>query len=122
VSVSRRDFLATSAGGLIIGFALPLKPRAFLLDAAARKDVAVGAWLRIAPDETVTIYSNHSEMGQGVWTTIPMLIAEELDADWSKVRVEHSPTAMEYAHPQWGEMGTGGSSSTRGEYQRVRRR
>jgi isoquinoline 1-oxidoreductase subunit beta len=122
MTLSRRDFLATSAGGLILGFALPSRRAAVLgLAAGAPAATMVTAFLRIAPDGGITIFSNHSEMGQGVWTMVPMLIAEELDADWSKIRVEHAPAAPDYFHPEWGEQGTGGSSSTRGEYERLRK-
>src|SRR5690349_7542195 len=51
------------------------------------------AFLRIAPDDTVTVLLSHSEMGQGIWTTVAMLVAEELECDWTKVRVEHAPAA-----------------------------
>ena len=120
MSFSRREFLGATAGGLVLGFALPLRgrPRA---EAAAAGPAAVTAFLRIAPDETVTILCNHSEMGQGVWTMVTMLIAEELDADWSQVRVEHAPAAHEYAHALWGSQMTGGSSSTRDEFDRLRK-
>src|SRR5439155_23959091 len=78
------------------------------------------AFVRIAPDETVTVQLAHSEMGQGVWTGLAMLIADELDCDWSKVRVEHAPAAPAYAHPFFHMQATGGSTSTRAEFQRYR--
>src|SRR6185436_16095666 len=59
-------------------------------------------------------------MGQGIWTTLPMLIAEELDADWSRIRVEHAPAAPVYAHAVFGMQMTGGSSSTWSEFDRYR--
>ena len=59
-------------------------------------------------------------MGQGVWTTLPMLIAEELDADWTRIRVEHAPAAPVYAHTAFGMQMTGGSSSTWSEFDRYR--
>jgi isoquinoline 1-oxidoreductase beta subunit len=59
-------------------------------------------------------------MGQGIWTTLPMLIAEELDADWSRIRVEHAPAAPAYAHTAFGMQMTGGSSSTWSEFDRCR--
>jgi isoquinoline 1-oxidoreductase beta subunit len=78
------------------------------------------AFLRIGADDTTTVLLAHSEMGQGVWTTLPMLIAEELDCDWSKVRVEHAPVAPVYAHTAIGLQMTGGSTSTWSEFQRYR--
>ena len=62
----------------------------------------------------------HVEMGQGIWTGLPMLVAEELDCDWSKLRAEHAPAAPIYAHPAIGLQMTGGSSSTNGEFDRYR--
>src|SRR5687768_4945706 len=59
-------------------------------------------------------------MGQGVWTTLPMLLAEELDADWSRIRVEHAPAAPAYAHAVFGMQMTGGSTSTWSEFERYR--
>jgi isoquinoline 1-oxidoreductase beta subunit len=60
------------------------------------------AFLRIAPDGTVTVVLAHSEMGQGMWTGLVVLLAEELDLDWSKLQVEHAPVAAAYAHPFFG--------------------
>jgi isoquinoline 1-oxidoreductase beta subunit len=117
---SRRQVLV-AAGGLVIGFTLPIKRRPFLLDAAAAEHAKMSAFLRIAPDDTVTVLLPHSEMGQGIWTSLPMLIAEELEADWSKVRVEHAPAAPAYFHTVWGQQGTGGSTSTWTEFDRMRK-
>jgi isoquinoline 1-oxidoreductase subunit beta len=118
-AISRRAFLG-AAGGLVIGFSLPIKRRPFLVEAAEPEATAINAFLRIAPDNTVTVLLSHSEMGQGVWTTLPMLLAEELEADWSKVRVEHAPAAPAYFHTVWKQQGTGGSSSTYTEFDRMR--
>ena len=101
---SRRRFLKTSAlvgGGLVIGFVVPGAERFALgrtRTAAAAAGFAPNAFLRIGNDDSVTVLIAHSEMGQGIWTALPMLIAEELDADWSKIRVEHAPAAPAYAH------------------------
>jgi CO/xanthine dehydrogenase Mo-binding subunit len=87
MNASRREFLKTSAmagGGLIIGFTLPGAAR---LAQGAGKEARMSAYLRIAPDNEITVVCGLSEMGQGVHTAIPMLVAEELDADWSRVRV-----------------------------------
>ena len=114
---SRRDFLRTSAlvgGGLVIGIAIPAARRfAQAQDTqAAAAAFAPNAYLRVAADDTITVLLSHSEMGQGIWTTLPMLIAEELDADWSKIRVEHGPVDKAYNSPVFGMQGTGGSTST----------
>ena len=120
MAFTRREFIE-AAGGLVIGFSLPHKVRPYLADAATEAaPTMVTAFLRVGTDDSVTILLNHSEMGQGVWTGLPMLIAEELDADWSKVRVEHAPAAPEYAGPS-GRQGTGGSRSTRSEFDRLRK-
>jgi isoquinoline 1-oxidoreductase beta subunit len=123
---SRRSFLKASAvigGGLVIGFTVPGARRlAHAQDAAASANAAFApnAYLRIAPDDTVTVLLSHAEMGQGIWTTLPMLIAEELDADWSRIRVEHGPVDKAYDSPVFGMQGTGGSTSTWSEFDRYR--
>lgn len=69
------------------------------------------AFVRIGTDAQVTVIVNHSEMGHGVYTSLPMLLAEELDADWSKVGFESAPVDPKYNHPAFGMQVTGGSSS-----------
>jgi isoquinoline 1-oxidoreductase subunit beta len=126
VNAGRRRFLVTSAGataGLVIGFHLPLAGRAVLAaeaGATKRPLPPPNAFLRIGADDTVTVLLAHAEMGQGVWTTLPMLIAEELDCDWSRMRIEHAPTAAVYAHTAMGLQMTGGSTSTWSEFDRYR--
>src|SRR5262249_57838437 len=71
-------------------------------------------------NDRVPVFVNHAEMGQGIWTSLPMLIAEELEADWSKIRVEHAPAAVAYFHTGGRGQRTGGSSSTRSEFDRLR--
>jgi len=118
--VGRRAFLKTSAG-LVIGFYVA--PRAAFggLQAPAPKPLPdPNAFLRIGEDESVTVILAHAEMGQGIWTTLPMLLAEELGCDWNKVRVEHAPVAPPYAHTGFGMQMTGGSSSTWSEFDRYR--
>ena len=123
---SRRDFLKAGTllgGGLVIGFVVPGAKRfaqAAAPAAAAGKLPQPNAFLRIAADDSVTVQIAHSEMGQGIWTTLPMLIAEELDADWSRMKVEHAPAAPAYAHTMFGMQMTGGSSSTWSEFERYR--
>jgi len=121
-TLSRRQFLQTSgtvAGGLTIAFLVPATSRAAQTVAPAAP-FAPNAFLRIGSDDSITVLLSHSEMGQGIWTTLPMLIAEELDADWSKVRAEHAPAAPAYAHAVFGMQMTGGSSSTWSEFDRYR--
>ena len=124
-SNSRRQFLKAGAlvgGGLVIGFVIPGAKRLSAQPAAAAavSSFAPNAYLRIGADDSVTVLSAHSEMGQGIWTTLPMLIAEELDADWTKIKVEHAPAAPEYFSPVFGMQGTGGSTTTASEFDRYR--
>jgi isoquinoline 1-oxidoreductase beta subunit len=74
------------------------------------------AWVRIAPDGAVTVLVDKAEMGQGIETSLPMLVADELDADWSKVHIEFAPVAPEYRNPVFGSQGTGGSTTIRGSF------
>ena len=121
---SRREFLKTSAlisGGLVIGFVVPGAKRfAGAQPQGAGRGFAPNAFLRVGSDDTVTVLLAHSEMGQGIWTALPMLIAEELDADWSKIKVEHADAAPVYAHTAFGIQMTGGSTSTWSEFDRYR--
>ncbi|MEJ5059009.1 MULTISPECIES: xanthine dehydrogenase family protein molybdopterin-binding subunit [unclassified Pseudomonas] len=123
--LSRRNFLKGSAvlgGGLVVAFVIPGAHR-FAMGAENQGNVfAPNAFLRIGNDNSVTVLLGHSEMGQGIWTGLTMLIAEELDADWSKIRVEHSPaSAKDYGLAGFGGMQiTGGSTSTWMEFDRYR--
>src|SRR5580693_10253926 len=129
--ISRRSFLKTSAavgGGLVVGFFVPagLGGRRALAQAlsegeGAGEGVGAGgaapaglppanAFLRIGSDESVTVLLAHSEMGQGIWTTLPMLVNEELDADWARFRVEHAPAAAVYGSTAYHIQMTGGST------------
>ena len=119
MTVSRRGFLAGSAAGLALTFTVPTWLRA-APKAAAPPLPPPNAFLRIGTDSSVTVVLAHSEMGQGIWTTLAMLIAEELDCDWTKVQCEHAPAAPVYGHPTMGMQMTGGSSTTRGEMERYR--
>jgi len=115
----RREFVKKStagAAGLIIGFYLPRKFEAL---AAAPPDAstAINAWVRIAPDDSVTILIDKSEMGQGVTTSLSMLLAEELELDWKKIKTEFAPAAPAYFNPVFGLQGTGGSTSVRASWE-----
>jgi isoquinoline 1-oxidoreductase beta subunit len=120
---SRRRFLKSTAllaGGLVIGFWLPERQRLAFAQAAPKAPVPPNAFLRIARDGTVTIMVKHLEFGQGVTTALPMLVAEELECDWTKVRAELAPAMPEYAHTAFGMQMTGGSSSTWNSWDQLR--
>jgi isoquinoline 1-oxidoreductase beta subunit len=123
-SISRRKFLKSGAlvgGGLMISFSIAQAgPLGKLFAPEPGRDFMPNAFLNIRPDNTITIILTHVEMGQGIWTTLPMLIAEELDLDWKNVRVEHSPADNAYNHAVYGMQITGGSSSTWSEFDRYR--
>ncbi len=110
VTTTRRAFLQTG-GALVIGFTMPLSGRA-----AAARSTTMSAYLRIDSDERITVICGSSEMGQGVLTSIPMLLAEELDADWSKVGVEQAPVDKAYANPLFGMQATGSSTTIRAHW------
>ena len=116
--IERREFLkksAAGASGLLIGFYLPGKFEA-LAAAAPGEPSAINAWVRIAPDDGVTIVIDKSEMGQGIVTSLSMLLAEELELDWKKIKTEFAPAANVYFNPIFGLQGTGGSCSIRGSW------
>jgi isoquinoline 1-oxidoreductase beta subunit len=120
--VSRREFLRDAAVGLsVVVLSGPLGHRLARADQPLPPGgFQLSAWLRISPDGAVTVVVNKSEMGQGVETALPMIIAEELEADWRQVRVETAPAAAAYKDPVWGTQATGGSSSVRHMYQPLR--
>src|SRR5258707_4899682 len=124
-NVGRREFLKTSAaitGGLCIAAYVPeLGAGARELAAVPQGAFAPNAFLRIAPNDTVTVIVNHSEMGQGVYTSLPMLLNEELEADWSKIKIESAPVDAAYNHTVFNMQMTGGSTSTPSEWARLRR-
>jgi isoquinoline 1-oxidoreductase beta subunit len=120
--VSRRTFLKTAGaagGGLVLGFFVPGAGR-FALAQSEKKVYPPNAFLRIAPDNTITIAVNRLEFGQGVLTGMPMLIAEELDADWSQVRAMLAPAGDLYKDPLFGMQMTGGSTAIKNSYMQYR--
>ncbi|HEX5772885.1 MAG TPA: molybdopterin cofactor-binding domain-containing protein, partial [Geomobilimonas sp.] len=120
IRMSRRDFLKTGAvlsGGLVLGCYLPFGNSADAADPATT--FAPNAFIRIGSDDTVTLIINKSEMGQGVYTSLPMLIAEELACDWKKIRIEAAPVDPVYNHTVFGLQVTGGSTSVRTEWERL---
>ncbi len=78
------------------------------------------AWLRLYPDDSMVLQVPSSEMGQGVMTALPMLLAEELDADWARIRVEHAPVHHVYRNPTNNRQSTGNSASIRGFHHTLR--
>lgn len=121
-NMSRRSFIkvgALAGGGLVLGFFMPGGNK-FAQAADAKPVYAPNAFLRIAPDNTVTVAVNRLEFGQGVQTSLPMLIAEELDADWSQMRGELAPAAEVFKDPMFGIQMTGGSGSINHSYMQYR--
>jgi CO/xanthine dehydrogenase Mo-binding subunit len=126
VNESRRDFLRLTAtvavgGGLLIGFGLPAKGEVRDTFTSAAP-FAPNAFLRIDRTGKVTFVMPVIEMGQGTYTSIPMLIAEELEVDVDKVAIEHSPADDKlYVNPLIGFQLTGASTAIRGTYVPLRR-
>jgi isoquinoline 1-oxidoreductase subunit beta len=122
---SRRQFLigaATTGAGLTLGFHVPIGPAARALAAGTMNPI--NAYLRIAPDNTITVLSAHMDGGQGIYTGVATLVAEELDADWSQLRVEGAAGNPNlYGNVAWGGevQGTGGSTGTTSSWERYRR-
>lgn len=120
--ISRRSFLA-GVGGLTFSIAF-LGDGAPVLNAAGKEGPpAVSAWVRIGADNVVTIFNPAAEMGQGSMTALPLIVAEEMDADWARVRIEYAPIeATIYGNPNWfgGQMLTVGSRTVQGYYDSLR--
>lgn len=107
---TRRSFLA-GATGLVVAVTLPFRVRG-QGSPSASKPFNPNAFIHVQPDNTVTVLIKHIEFGQGPWTGLATLAAEELDADWAQIRAEHAPSDPAlYAHPQFGMQITGGSAS-----------
>lgn len=128
VNLSRRDFLKAGAG-LTLGI---VAPGAWAQMAgpgrAGGETIAAGtfepnAFVRIGADNSVTVIVKHLEMGQGTYTGLPTLVAEELDADWSQIRVEGAPAdAGRYNNLFWGQaQGTGGSTAIANSFEQLRK-
>ena len=123
--IDRRKFLKTGSiftGGFLLAFHRP-----FLAKAGLKTNIpgavifSPNAFIRIGTDNAIAILCNHSEMGQGTYTAMSQLIADELDADWTKITVTSSPVGVEYNSPAFGMMLTGGSSSGYSEWERLRK-
>jgi isoquinoline 1-oxidoreductase beta subunit len=120
MTTSRRNFLKTSAiatSGLMVGLVLP---GAKIEALAAGTVFTPNAWVHIADDNTITLISARSEMGQGVYTSMPMLIAEELNVDIHKIKVDIAPPGAVYVNALLGAQITGGSTSVRDGWEKLR--
>src|SRR5947209_8875007 len=120
--INRRDFLGTAAG-LTLALTLTPDPLAFTGEAEAQTAFAPSVWISIAGDGTITIVSPAAEMGQGSFTTLPLILAEELDADWAKVRPILPPAWDDktYGNPGYGgTFQTSASASVHGYFKALR--
>ncbi len=120
--IDRRSFLASVAavgGSLALGFEIPFGPQPVR---AADGAAEINAWVVIEPKDTVVIRVAKSEMGQGSFTALSMLVAEELECDWSKVKAEFAPPHENLARNRvWGDMSTGGSRAVRSSHEYLRK-
>ena len=120
--VNRRSLLVASTalgGGLALGLKLPFERKSAVAGETAAE---ITAWVVIQPDETVIIRIARSEMGQGIFTALAMLVAEELECDWDKVKAEYAPPHENLRRKGvWGSMETGSSQSIRGSQEDLRR-
>ncbi|PSL26311.1 xanthine dehydrogenase family protein molybdopterin-binding subunit [Chitinophaga ginsengisoli] len=129
LNTSRRNFLKTGAvlgSGLLISFTVPGAKKlggagASVLGPQSGAAFAPNAYLNITADNEVLVYLAHAEMGQGIWTTLSMMIAEELDVDVNKMVVQHGDAWTPYNHTMFGIQITGGSSTTWSEFDRYRK-
>ncbi|MEQ8798152.1 MAG: molybdopterin cofactor-binding domain-containing protein [Salinisphaeraceae bacterium] len=136
IDTGRREFLKHSAlagAGLVIGMTLPGRGRAQVPEAdsgaaaffradATTADFSPNAFVRIAPDSTVTVLIKHIEFGQGPFTGLATLVAEELDADWGQMRARSAPADAElYKNLAFGVQGTGGSTAMANSYNQMRK-
>jgi len=122
--VTRRVFLSSSlaaGGGLLLGYSISTHGASgFLRTTSPQSDIPLNAWIRISPNDEVTLISSQSEMGQGIMTTLPAVLAEELGADWNRVKIEFSTVAPAYRNPRINWQFTGNSESTTGFFELMR--
>jgi isoquinoline 1-oxidoreductase subunit beta len=115
--VDRRAFLVSAAavgGALSLGFDIPFGPAAHADEGPSESPPEITCWIVIAPNDRVTVRVARSEMGQGIFTALPMLVAEELACDWNMVGAEFvAPEENLRRKRAWGDMSTGGSRSIR---------
>lgn len=121
-ALTRRDFLKKSLAVTGLTVAVSVTPFGTRLLSAAEAGEEAGpfspsVWVHISTDNIVTVVVNKSEMGQGVYTALPMIVADEVGADWRQVRLEVAPAGKKYNDPVWGRQLTGGSTSIRHMYE-----
>src|SRR5712692_3032794 len=126
VNLSRRDFLKSGTGltlGLMVPESFAQSGPGRTMGALAGAPFTPNAFVRIGTDNTVTVIVKHLEMGQGTFTGLPTLVAEELDADWSQIRAEGAPAdASRYNNLFMGAVqGTGGSTAMANSYEQMRK-
>jgi CO/xanthine dehydrogenase Mo-binding subunit len=127
IDISRRKFLKVSlvvGSGLLVSVQLPSCNRQTTDFAASNEenpDVFMpNAWIKIGRDHRITVMVNHTELGQGITTALPMLIAEELEADWGQMRAEIAPAAKVYKNPDFNTQMTASSTSVRTSWEILR--
>ena len=121
-SISRRQFLKRSLTATGFTIAVSMTPFGYrLLNASSGERFTPNVWFEITPDNRVTITVPNSEMGQGVRTALPMIIADELEADWSQIRIQQAPAADPFKSPIFNSQITVGSASVRGFYEPLRK-
>lgn len=122
-SITRRTFIKIA--GLTI--AVVATPSGFDIlwgekaHAEMARGISAGVWIEITPENSVLVTVNKSEMGQGIYTALPMIVADELEADWKQVKFVVAPAGDQYKDPVWGAQATGGSSSIRHMYGPLRK-
>ena len=119
-TISRRDFLRAGAVGAGLTLAIHLPGCAGSAGKTAVAPFQPNAWIRVGGDGLVQLIVDRSEMGQGVMTALPMLLAEELDVPWESIRLEQAPAGKEYINSDFGIQGTGGSSSVHAAWKPLR--
>lgn len=118
VQLSRRTLLKSltvTAAGAALGFHIPFSRVAY-----AAEEAQLNTWVFINTDDTIRILLGYAEMGQGIYTSIPVVIVDEMEGDLGKVKVDFAPVGTEFANPLFGMQATGGSTTTRATFQQMR--
>ncbi len=124
MTLARRDFLkgtAALSGGLVLALNLPGCSRTDKAASGPAKTIQANSWLKIGTDNRITFVVDRSEMGQGVYTALPMLIAEELGVNLQQVHIEFAPPGEQYTNNILGTQITGGSTAVRDGWEKLRK-